>query len=153
VLTKAVEECKAHLEAEKGRLVIKEAARAVSEKEERALEEELQVGAVPGGGNARLCASLGCLLCAGWLGRCCQLLAFLLPWCRPLRLPIGKCLATRMRMRTLRRGRTLMWMQGPRLQFELAVCGGRHCAAGIQPGMLFGNCKLKVAITPEGQTW
>ncbi|KAL4857292.1 Eukaryotic translation initiation factor 2 subunit alpha [Chlorella vulgaris] len=42
VLTKAVEECKAHLEAEKGRLVVKEAARAVSEKEERALEEELQ---------------------------------------------------------------------------------------------------------------
>jgi hypothetical protein len=44
VLTQAVEACKASIEAAKGRMVVKEAARAVSEKEERALEEELQVG-------------------------------------------------------------------------------------------------------------
>lgn len=44
VLNQAVEVCKASIEAAKGRMVVKEAARAVSEKEERALEEELQVG-------------------------------------------------------------------------------------------------------------
>lgn len=44
MLTEAVEACKASIEAGKGRMVVKEAARAVSEKEERALEEELQVG-------------------------------------------------------------------------------------------------------------
>ena len=42
VLTKAVEACKAAIEGAKGRMVVKEEARAVSEKEERALEEELQ---------------------------------------------------------------------------------------------------------------
>ncbi|KAI7845161.1 hypothetical protein COHA_001206 [Chlorella ohadii] len=42
VLTKAVEACKAAIEGSKGRMVVKEEARAVSEKEERALEEELQ---------------------------------------------------------------------------------------------------------------
>ncbi len=44
MLTKAVDACKASIEGAKGRMVVKEAARAVSEKEERALEEELQVG-------------------------------------------------------------------------------------------------------------
>jgi translation initiation factor 2 subunit 1 len=43
VLTRAVDECKASIEGAKGRMVVKEAPRAVSEKEERALEEELQV--------------------------------------------------------------------------------------------------------------
>lgn len=42
VLTKAVEAVKASIEGSKGRMVVKEEARAVSEKEERALEEELQ---------------------------------------------------------------------------------------------------------------
>lgn len=42
MLTKAVEACKASIEGSKGRMVVKEEARAVSEKEERALEEELQ---------------------------------------------------------------------------------------------------------------
>lgn len=42
MLTKAVEAVKASIEGSKGRMVVKEEARAVSEKEERALEEELQ---------------------------------------------------------------------------------------------------------------
>ncbi|GAB4819076.1 hypothetical protein N2152v2_006122 [Parachlorella kessleri] len=42
VLTKAVEECKGSIEGSKGRLVVKEAPRAVSEKEEKMLDEQLQ---------------------------------------------------------------------------------------------------------------
>ena len=42
VLTKAVEECKSSIEGSKGRLVVKEAPRAVSEKEEKMLDEQLQ---------------------------------------------------------------------------------------------------------------
>jgi translation initiation factor 2 subunit 1 len=41
VLTKAVDACKASIEGAKGSLRVKEAARAVSEREERALQEEL----------------------------------------------------------------------------------------------------------------
>lgn len=42
MLTRAVEACKASIEGQQGRMIVKEEARAVSEKEERALEEELQ---------------------------------------------------------------------------------------------------------------
>jgi hypothetical protein len=41
-LSRAVEVCKAAIEGSKGQLRVKEAARAVSEKEERALQEELE---------------------------------------------------------------------------------------------------------------
>lgn len=41
VLTKAVDACKASIESNKGNMRVKEAARAVSEREERALQEEL----------------------------------------------------------------------------------------------------------------
>lgn len=42
VLTAAVDACKSSIEGAKGSIRIKEAARAVSEKEERALQEELE---------------------------------------------------------------------------------------------------------------
>jgi len=42
VLTKAVEECKTSIEGNKGSMRVKEAPRAVSEREERALQEELE---------------------------------------------------------------------------------------------------------------
>lgn len=42
MLNKAVEACQGSITASKGRLVVKEAARAVSEKEEKALDEQLQ---------------------------------------------------------------------------------------------------------------
>jgi translation initiation factor 2 subunit 1 len=42
VLTGAVDACKASIEANKGNMRVKEAARAVSEREERALQEELE---------------------------------------------------------------------------------------------------------------
>ena len=42
VLTKAVEACKASIEGNKGNMRVKEGARAVSEREERALQEELE---------------------------------------------------------------------------------------------------------------
>lgn len=42
VLTEAVETCRASIEGEKGSLRVKEGARAVSEKEERLLQEELE---------------------------------------------------------------------------------------------------------------
>lgn len=45
VLSKATESCKQSIESNKGSLRIKEAARAVSEKEERALQEELEAAA------------------------------------------------------------------------------------------------------------
>ena len=58
MLNGAVDACKASIEGDKGRMVVKEAARAVSEKEERALEEELQVeGGGGGGGGGPGCAA------------------------------------------------------------------------------------------------
>ena len=42
VLTKAVEECQKSIESNKGQMRVKEGSRAVSEKEERALQEELE---------------------------------------------------------------------------------------------------------------
>jgi len=42
VLTAAVEACKTSIEGAKGSMRVKEAARAVSEREERALQEELE---------------------------------------------------------------------------------------------------------------
>lgn len=42
VLNKAVDACKASIESNKGHMRVKEAARAVSEREERALQEELE---------------------------------------------------------------------------------------------------------------
>jgi translation initiation factor 2 subunit 1 len=42
ILTKAVEACKASVESNKGSMRVKEGARAVSEREERALQEELE---------------------------------------------------------------------------------------------------------------
>jgi translation initiation factor 2 subunit 1 len=42
VLSQAVDACKASIESNKGNMRVKEAARAVSEKEERALQEELE---------------------------------------------------------------------------------------------------------------
>lgn len=42
VLNKAVEACQSSIVGSKGRLTVKEAARAVSEKEEKALDEQLQ---------------------------------------------------------------------------------------------------------------
>ena len=68
MLTAAVEVCKASIEGAKGRMVVKEGARAVSEREERALEEELQVRGrccccawecCPGWGQAWVGAGLG----------------------------------------------------------------------------------------------
>ena len=42
VLTQAVEACKTSIESNKGNMRVKEAPRAVSEREERALQEELE---------------------------------------------------------------------------------------------------------------
>lgn len=125
VLNQAVEVCRASIEAAKGRMVVKEAARAVSEKEERALEEELQVGRAAlhwcCGGDGRLyawyhgVARRAARLCMGQQGAGPDLLpGHCSRACRRPRRPTARCLATPTRTRSLRRAWMWTWMRAPR---------------------------------------